>query len=258
MSLKALVAVKRVCDYAVKIRVRPDKTGVELGNVKMSMNPFCEIACEEAVRMREKGMIKEVVALSVGPKACQETLRTALAMGADRGVLVETDLRGDTDLQPLCVSKVLAAICKKENPLVVLLGKQAIDSDNGQVAQMLAAMMKWSLGTFASKITLSQDKKFVIVQREVDNGVQTIKCSLPSVLSTDLRLNEPRFATLPNIMKARKKTIEVIPIASLGIDPKPHMKILSVEEPAARKAGVKVESVQQLVDILKQKGFVKA
>jgi len=255
-GMRVLVGIKRVVDYAVKVRVRSDKTAIEIANVKMSMNPFCEIAVEEATRLKEKGIVKEIIAVSIGPKQCQETLRTALAMGADKGIHVETDsnLRTDQDIQPLCVSKILAKIVNKVQPNFVILGKQSIDSDNNQTAQMLAGILDWPQATFASKIVI--DQKSSTITREIDSGLQTITCSLPAVISTDLRLNEPRFATLPNIMKARQKPIEIIPIASLGIDTKPRLKVISVTEPPVRKSGVKIEGVTQLVDILKSKGFI--
>jgi len=254
---RVLVGVKRVVDFAVKVRVNAAKTGVELNNVKMSMNPFCEIAVEEATRLKEKGIATEVIAVSVGPKTCQETLRTALAMGADSGVHVETDLRTDQDLQPLAVSKVFAALAKRFDPRLILFGKQSIDSDNGVTAQMLAGLLGWPAATFASKIAISEDKKSATVTREVDGGLQTVRFNLPALVSADLRLNEPRFATLPNIMKARKKQLEVIPITSLGIDFKPHIAVVSVRDPPQRKSGVKIDGVPALVDILKAKGFLK-
>jgi len=248
------VAVKRVVDYAVKVRVRSDKTAIEISNVKMSMNPFCEIAVEEATRLKEKGIVKEIVAVSIGPKQCQETLRTALAMGADKGIHIETDARTDQDVQPLCVSHILAKIVNKIQPNMFILGKQSIDSDNNQTAQMLAGILNWPQATFASKLAV--ESKAITVTREVDSGLQTITCSLPAVVSTDLRLNEPRFATLPNIMKARQKPIETIPIATLGVDTKPRLKVLSVTEPPVRKSGVKIDGVPALVDILKSRGFI--
>ena len=248
--MKLLVAVKRVVDYNVKIRVKPDNSGVDLANVKMSMNPFDEIAVEEAVRLRESGKATEIVVVSIGPAAAQETIRTALAMGADRGILVQTD--GET--QPLGVAKVLKALVEKEAPDMVILGKQAIDDDANQTGQMLAAMLGWPQGTFASKVVPGDGK--VAVTREVDGGLETVELKLPAVVTTDLRLNEPRYASLPNIMKAKKKPIDMVDPASLGVDLAPRLKTLKVTEPAKRKGGVKVADVDALVSKLRDEARV--
>jgi electron transfer flavoprotein beta subunit len=248
--MKILVAVKRVVDFNVKVRVRADGSGVETTNVKMSMNPFDEIAVEEAVRMKEAGTATEIVAVSCGTLACQETLRTALALGADRAILVETD----AELQPLAVAKLLRAIAQKENPGLVVLGKQAIDDDCNQTGQMLAALLGWSQATFASKLKIAGDK--AEVTREVDGGLETISVKLPAVMTTDLRLNEPRYVTLPNIMKAKKKVLEVIKPDALGVDVAPRLKTLKVEEPPKRKAGVKVPDAKALVQKLRSEAKV--
>jgi electron transfer flavoprotein beta subunit len=248
--MKILVPVKRVVDYNVKVRVKSDGTGVETAGVKMSMNPFDEIAVEEAVRLKEKGVATEIVAVSLGLAACAETIRTALAMGADRGILVESD----ADLQPLAVAKLLAAIARREQPGLMILGKQAIDDDMNATGQMLAALLGWPQGTFASKLTVEADG--IIVTREVDGGLETVALSLPAIITTDLRLNEPRYASLPNIMKARKKPIETIKPADLGVDPTPRLTVLKVVEPAKRKAGAKVGSVAELVAKLKTEAKV--
>jgi electron transfer flavoprotein beta subunit len=248
--MKVLVPVKRVVDYNVKVRVKADGTGVETNGVKMSMNPFDEIAVEEAVRLKEKGIATEIVAVSLGIAACAETIRTALAMGADRGILVETDV----ELQPLAVAKLLAAIAGREQPGLMILGKQAIDDDMSATGQMLAAFLGWPQGTFASKLTFEGDGITVI--REVDGGLETVALSLPAIITTDLRLNEPRYASLPNIMKARKKPIETLKPADLGVDPTPRLKLVKVVEPAKRKAGVKVASVAELVAKLKTEAKV--
>ena len=248
--MKILVPVKRVIDYNVKVRVKSDNTGVETSNVKMSMNPFDEIAIEEAVRMKEAGNAEEIIAVSLGVQQCQETIRTALAMGADRGIHVKTD----DELQPLAVAKLLKALVDKESPDLVILGKQAIDDDSNQTGQMLAALLDWPQGTFASGIELADGKATVI--REVDGGLETIEISMPAVISTDLRLNEPRYASLPNIMKAKKKPIEEITPADLGVDITPRLTTLKVEEPPRREAGVMVESVAELVDKLKNEAKV--
>ncbi len=248
--MKILVAVKRVVDFNVKVRVRADGTGVETANVKMSMNPFDEIAVEEAVRLKEAGTATEIVAASCGPQACQETLRTALALGADRAALVETD----ADLQPLAVAKLLRAIVQKENPNLVILGKQAIDDDCNQTGQMLAALLGWSQATFASKLKIEGDK--AVVTREVDGGLETISVRLPAVMTTDLRLNEPRYVTLPNIMKAKKKTLEVLKPDALAVDVAPRLKTLKVEEPPKRKAGTKLPDARALVHKLKNEAKV--
>src|SRR5246127_5260992 len=243
--MKVLVAVKRVVDFNVKVRVNADKTGVELANVKMSMNPFDEIAVEEAVRMKEAGKATEIVVVSVGPAAAQETIRTALAMGADRGILVQTD----AEVQPLAVAKLLKAVVDKEQPGLVIVGKQAIDDDSNATGQMLAALLGWSQGTFANKLNVADGS--VEVKREVDGGLENIKLKMPAVITTDLRLNEPRYASLPNIMKAKKKPIEVLAPDALGVDVAPRLKVLKVEEPPKRKAGIKVKTVAELVDKLK-------
>jgi electron transfer flavoprotein beta subunit len=248
--MKVLVAVKRVIDYNVKIRVKADKTGVETANVKMSMNPFDEIAVEEAIRMREKGKATEVIAFSAGPAQCQETIRTALAMGADRGVHVLSD----AELQPLAVAKLMKAVVDKEQPGLVIVGKQAIDDDSNQTGQMLAALLGWSVGTFANKLNAAEG--WLEVKREVDGGLENIKIKLPAVITTDLRLNEPRYASLPNIMKAKKKPIEVLAPDALGVDIAPRLKTLKVEEPPKRKSGIKVKTVAELVDKLKNEAGV--
>ena len=248
--MKVLVPVKRVVDYNVKVRVKADGTGVETAGVKMSMNPFDEIGVEEAVRLKEKGIATEIVAISMGVTQCQETIRTALAMGADRGILVESD----ADLQPLAIAKMLKAIADKEQPGLIILGKQAIDDDMNATGQMLAAMLGWPQGTFASKLTIEGDG--ITVTREVDGGLETIALSLPAIITTDLRLNEPRYASLPNIMKARKKTIDVVKPADLGVDPAPRLTVVKVEEPAKRQAGKKVGSVQELVEKLRSEAKV--
>ncbi len=248
--MKVLVAVKRVVDYNVKIRVKADNTGVDLANVKMSMNPFDEIAVEEALRLKEAGKATEVVVVSVGPQTAQETIRTALAMGADRGILVKTD---DT-IEPLGVAKVLKAVAAEENPDLVIVGKQAIDDDSNQTGQMFAALMGWSQGTFASEVDLGDGT--VKVTREIDGGLQTVDLKMPAVVTTDLRLNEPRYASLPNIMKAKKKPIDEKAIGDLGIDVAPRLTTLKVTEPAKREAGVMVASVEELVAKLKDEAGV--
>ncbi|ASJ25919.1 electron transfer flavoprotein subunit beta/FixA family protein [Laribacter hongkongensis] len=248
--MKALVAVKRVVDYNVKVRVKADGTDVDIANVKMSMNPFDEIAVEEAVRQKEAGKVSEIVVVSLGVKQCEETLRTALAMGADRAVHVETD----AELQPLAVAKLLKKIVDKEVPQLVLLGKQAIDDDSNQTGQMLAALMNVGQGTFASRVDLSAES--VTVTREIDGGLETVKLALPAVLSVDLRLNEPRYVKLPNIMAAKKKPLEKVSPADLGVDIAPRLKTLKVAEPAKRSAGVKVGSVAELVAKLKNEAKV--
>ena len=248
--MKILVAVKRVVDFNVKVRVKSDASGVETANVKMSMNPFDEIAVEEAVRLREAGSATEVVVVSCGAQACQETLRTALAIGADRAILVETD----AELQPLAVSKLLKAIVEREKPQLVILGKQAIDDDSNQTGQMLAALLGWPQATFASKVKKDGDK--LQVTREVDGGLETISIKLPAVVTTDLRLNEPRYVTLPNIMKAKKKTLETLKPDALGVDVAPRLQTLKVVEPAKRKAGAKVADVKALVEKLRNEAKV--
>ena len=248
--MKILVPVKRVVDYNVKVRVKSDQTGIELAGVKMAMNPFDEIAVEEAVRLKEKGVATEIVAVSVGITACQETIRTALAMGADRGILVETDVA----TEPLAVAKILKALADKEQPGLFILGKQAIDDDMNATGQMLAALLGWPQGTFASKIDFADGT--ATVTREVDGGLETIAISMPAVVTADLRLNEPRYASLPNIMKARKKPIDVVKPADLGVDVTPRLKILKVVEPPKRQAGKKVASVAELVDKLRNEAKV--
>jgi electron transfer flavoprotein beta subunit len=248
--MKALVAVKRVVDYNVKVRVKADGTGVDLANVKMSMNPFDEIAVEEAVRLKEQGMVGEIVVVSCGVTQCQETLRTALALGADRGVLVESD----AELQPLAVAKLLKALVDKEQPGLVILGKQAIDDDCNQTGQMLAALAGLPQATFASKVEVADGK--ATVTREVDGGLETLSLSLPAVVTTDLRLNEPRYVTLPNIMKAKKKPLEVVKPADLGVDVSPRIQTLKVSEPPKRGAGIKVADVATLVEKLKNEAKV--
>jgi electron transfer flavoprotein beta subunit len=248
--MKILVPVKRVVDYNVKVRVKADGSGVDIANVKMSMNPFDEIAIEEAVRLKEKGAATEVIAVSCGVAQCQETLRTALAIGADRAIHVETD----AELQPLAVAKLLAALVAKEQPGLVILGKQAIDDDANQTGQMLAALANLPQATFASKVEVVGDK--VEVTREIDGGLETLSVSLPAIVTTDLRLNEPRYVTLPNIMKAKKKPLENVKPADLGVDVTPRLKTLKVAEPAGRKAGIKVADVAALVDKLKNEAKV--
>jgi electron transfer flavoprotein beta subunit len=248
--MKILVPVKRVVDFNVKVRVKADQTGVELANVKMSMNPFCEIAVEEALKQKEAGKATEVVVVSCGPAACQETLRTALAMGADRAILVETDV----ELQPLAVAKLLKAVTAKESPGMVILGKQAIDDDANQVGQMLAALLDWPQAVFASKVEIGDGS--AKVTREIDGGLETLEVKMPAVVTTDLRLNTPRYATLPNIMKAKKKPLETVKPADLGVDPAPRLKTLKVAEPGKRKAGVMVKDVTELVDKLKNEAKV--
>jgi electron transfer flavoprotein beta subunit len=248
--MKVLVPVKRVIDYNVKVRVKPDQTGVDLANVKMSMNPFCEIAVEEAVRLKEKGLASEVVVVSVGPTQAQETIRTALAIGADRGLLIQSDV----DVEPLEVAKILKAVAEQEKPDLILMGKQAIDGDNNAVGQMLAALLDWPQATFASKVVVEGGK--VKVTREVDGGLQTLELDLPAVVTADLRLNEPRYASLPNIMKAKKKELDVKAAADFGVDTGGHLKVLKVTEPPKRVAGVKLESAAELVNKLKTEAGV--
>ncbi|QWT45769.1 electron transfer flavoprotein subunit beta/FixA family protein [Azospira inquinata] len=249
--MKVLVPVKRVVDYNVKVRVKADGTGVDIANVKMSMNPFDEIAVEEAVRLKEAGIATEVVVVSAGVAACQETLRTALALGADRAVLIDS---GDTDLQPLAVAKLIKAVADKEQPQLVVFGKQAIDDDSNQTGQMFAALQGWPQATFASKVVVADGK--ATVTREVDGGLETLELALPAVVTTDLRLNEPRYATLPNIMKAKKKPLETLKPADLGVDVTPRLKTLKVSEPPKRQAGVMVPDVATLVNKLKNEAKV--
>jgi electron transfer flavoprotein beta subunit len=248
--MKILVAVKRVVDYNVKVRVKSDNSGVDIANVKMSMNPFDEIAVEEAVRLKEAGIATEVVVVSAGVSQCQETLRTALAIGADRGILVETD----TELQPLAVAKILKALVEKESAQIIILGKQAIDDDSNQTGQMLASLLDIPQATFASKLVIADGK--ATVTREVDGGLETIALTLPAVITTDLRLNEPRYVTLPNIMKAKKKTLDIVKPEDLGVDIAPRLKMIKVEEPPKRSAGVMVADVAALVEKLKNEAKV--
>jgi electron transfer flavoprotein beta subunit len=248
--MKILVAVKRVVDFNVKVRVKSDQSGIELANVKMSMNPFCEIAVEEAVRLKEKGVAKEIVVVSVGPAQAQETIRTALAMGADRGILVQAD----APIEPLGVAKILKAVAQKETPDLVILGKQSIDGDNNQTGQMLSALLGWGQATFASKI--ERTDAVLNVTREVDGGLETLALGLPCVVTTDLRLNEPRYASLPNIMKAKQKPIATTTPAELGVDVSPRVTVLKVTEPSSRKSGVKVKDVSELVSKLKTEAKV--
>jgi len=248
--MKLLVPVKRVVDYNVKIRVKPDQSGVELANVKMSMNPFDEIAVEEAVRLKEKGVASEIVVVSIGVPQCQETIRTALAMGADRGILVETEVATES----LAVAKLLAAIAREEAPGLVILGKQAIDDDANQTGQMLAALLGWPQGTFASRVEVADGR--VTVTREVDGGLETVELRLPAIVTTDLRLNEPRYASLPNIMKAKSKPIARKTPADYGVDMAPRIEILKVAEPPKRQAGVKVKTVDELIEKLKAAGAI--
>src|SRR5690242_6544682 len=248
--MKLLVAVKRVIDFNVKPRVKMDGSGVDLANVKMSMNPFDEIAVEEAIRLKEKGIASEIVAVSIGPAKAQETLRTALAMGADRAILIQTD----DEVEPLAVAKLLAKVAEEEQPGLVILGKQAIDDDSNQTGQMLAALLGWAQGTFASKVVLDGAK--AKVTREVDGGLQTVELKMPAIVTADLRLNQPRYASLPNIMKAKKKQLDEKTPADYGADVKPRLKVIKTEEPGGRKAGVKVKSVAELVDKLKNEAGV--
>ena len=248
--MKILVPVRRVVDYTVKVRVKPDGSGVDTANVKMSMNPFDEIAVEEAVRLKERGIATEIVAVSCGAATCQETLRTALAIGADRAILVQSD----AELQPLAVAKLLAAVVKRESPQLVILGKQAIDDDANQVGQMLAALLDWPQATFASKVEVADGK--ATVKREVDGGLETVEMALPAVVTTDLRLNEPRYATLPNIMKAKKKPLDTLEPAGLGVDVAPRLSTLKVVEPPKRKGGGRVADVAELVAKLRNEAKV--
>tara|TARA_B100000686_G_C16726033_1_gene937841 strand:+ start:980 stop:1735 length:756 start_codon:yes stop_codon:yes gene_type:complete len=250
--MKALICVKRVIDYNVNIRVKTDKSGVETENVKMSMNPFDEIAVEEAVRMKEKGIVSEIIILSIGSDSCQETIRTGLAMGGDRGILVKNQ---DSEIEPLNVGKVVQEICKKENPDILILGKQAIDDDSNQTGQILSTLLDCPQATFASKVEKNGDDS-LNVTREIDGGLETIKVNIPCVITTDLRLNEPRYASLPNIMKAKQKKIDVIEINQLGLDLKKRLQILEVNDPPSRKPGIIVENVDSLIDKLKNEAKV--
>jgi electron transfer flavoprotein beta subunit len=249
-QMKVLVPVKRVIDYNVKVRVKSDQSGVDLANVKMSMNPFDEIAVEEAIRLKEAGKATEIIAISIGPAKAQDQIRQALAMGADRGILIQTD----SDVEPLGVAKLLKAVVEEEKPELVILGKQAIDDDSNQTGQMLAALLGWSQGTFASKVEMSDDA--LSVTREIDGGLQTVKLKLPAIVTTDLRLNEPRYASLPNIMKAKKKPLDMKEVGDYGVDVAPRLETLKVTEPPKREAGVKVASVAELVDKLKNEAGV--
>ena len=248
--MRIIVPIKRVVDYNVKIRVKSDHSGVELDNVKMTMNPFDEIAVEEAIRLKEAGIAEEIVALSIGPQQAQETIRTALAMGADRGILIKSD----DSVTPLNVAKIIKAIAEKENPNLIILGKQAIDDDSNQTGQMLSALLGWSQGTFASEVKLENDN--LLVTREIDGGLQTLKLTMPSIITTDLRLNEPRYASLPNIMKAKKKEIAEINPEDLNISIEKNIEVVKVSEPSQREAGVKVETIDELVDKLKNEAGV--
>ena len=248
--MKVLVTVKRVIDPNVKVRVKSDKSGVETANVKMTMNPFCEIGVEQAIRMKEAGVVTEIVAVSVGPTQSQETLRTAMAMGADRGILVEAPI----EIQPLAIAKLIAKVIEKEQPKLVIMGKQAIDDDSNQTGQMVAGLLKWPQATFISKIDVSGET--ADVTREVDAGLEKLSIKLPAIVTTDLRLNEPRYVTLPNIMKAKKKPLEVLKPEALGVDVAPRLKTLKVEEPPKRSAGVKVADVQELVSKLKNEARI--
>ena len=252
--MKIIVPVKRVIDYNVKVRVKPDASGVDLLNVKMSMNPFDEIAVEEAIRLKENGKADEIVAVSVGVEKCQETLRTALAMGADRAILVKASEDVHNDIEPLAVAKLLKAICDKEAPKLVICGKQAIDNDMNATGQMLSAMLGWSQATFASEIILSENS--ARVTREVDGGLQTIEVTLPSIISVDLRLNEPRYASLPNIMKAKKKPLDILTPDDLGVDTSPRLTILTTEEPKEREAGIILDDINQLAEKIKTEAGV--
>ncbi|MDH3335512.1 MAG: electron transfer flavoprotein subunit beta/FixA family protein [Rhodospirillaceae bacterium] len=250
--MKALVAIKRVIDYNVKIRVMADGSGIETENVKMSMNPFDEIAVEEAVRLKEAGVVEEIIAVSIGGASSQDVIRTALAMGADRGILVETE----NQTEPLGVAKILKFVVERENPGIVILGKQAIDDDSNQTGQMLSAMLGWPQGTFASKVEITAGGNDIQVTREIDGGLETVSLKMPAVVTTDLRLNEPRYASLPNIMKAKKKPIDTIPVSETGVDTAPRLETLKVEEPPQRTAGIKVTSVGELVEKLKNEAGV--
>jgi len=254
--MRLFVPVKRVIDYAVKIRIRPDKLGVEKNNVRMSMNPFCELAVEQAVRLKEKKIASEIVVVSIGPKKANEVMRTAMAMGCDRGVHILTDAETDTEIQPLAVAKILAKMVEREKPDAVIMGKQAIDSDCNQVGQMLAGLLGWPQATFCSEIGLAGGAETSEVLREIDGGAERITVGLPAIFTADLRLNEPRYATIPNIMKARKKKIEEIKIADTGVDVTPRLKIMQLNDPPTRQAGVIVGSVDELVDKLKNEAKV--
>jgi electron transfer flavoprotein beta subunit len=248
--MKVLVPIKRVVDFTVKIRVKSDSSGVDLDNVKMSMNPFDEIAVEEAIRLKERGIVTEIVTVSIGSLVCQETLRTAMAMGADRSVLIESE----NDLEPLTIAKLLKTLVLKENPRLVILGKQAIDDDSNQIGQLLAGLLDWPQATFASKLEMTNGK--AVVTREIDGGLETLEVTLPAVITTDLRLNEPRYATLPNIMKAKKRPLDILKVADLQIDTKPRLTTLKVDAPRPRKAGIRVASVEELITKLRDEAKV--
>jgi electron transfer flavoprotein beta subunit len=248
--MKVLISIKRVVDFTVKVRVKSDGSGVDLDNVKMSMNPFDEIAVEEAIRLKERGIVTEIVTVSIGLSACQETLRTAMAMGADRSILIESE----NDLEPLAVAKALKALVLKENPQLVILGKQAIDDDSNQTGQLLAGLLDWPQGTFASKLELASGK--AVVTREIDGGLETLELPLPAVITTDLRLNEPRYTTLPNIMKAKKRPLDIVKVGDLQVDPTPRLTTLKVEAPRPRKAGIRVASVEELITKLRDEAKV--
>jgi electron transfer flavoprotein beta subunit len=248
--MKVLVPIKRVVDFTVKIRVKSDSSGVDLDNVKMSMNPFDEIAVEEAIRLKERGIVTEIVTVSIGSPVCQETLRTAMAMGADRSVLIESE----NDLEPLTIAKLLKTVVLKENPRLVILGKQAIDDDSNQTGQLLAGLLDWPQATFASKLEMTNGK--AVVTREIDGGLETLEVTLPAVITTDLRLNEPRYATLPNIMKAKKRPLDILKVADLQIDTKPRLTTLKVDAPRPRKAGIRVASVEELITKLRDEAKV--
>ena len=250
--MKVVVPVKRVIDANIKVRVKGDRSGVELNNVKMAMNPFCEIAVEESIRMKESGAAEEIIVVAAGPQQSQETIRTALAMGADRGILIQTDV----PLEPLAVSKLLKSVIEREEPGLVMMGKQAVDNDNNQTGQMLSAMLNWSLGTFVSKIEIKDDSFEVV--REVDGGLETVSLAKPSVITVDLRLNEPRYASLPNIMKARRKPIETLTPDELGVDVTPRVEVVEVNEPPNRQAGIKVSSAAELIEKLRDEAKVLA
>ena len=248
--MKVLVPIKRVVDFTVKVRVKSDSSGVDLDNVKMSMNPFDEIAVEEAIRLKERGIVTEIVTVSIGSPACQETLRTAMAMGADRSILIESE----NDLEPLAIAKLLKTLVLKENPQLVILGKQAIDDDSNQTGQLLAGLLDWPQATFASKVEMISGK--AVVTREIDGGLETLEVTLPAVITTDLRLNEPRYTTLPNIMKAKKRPLDILKVADLQIDIAPRLRTLKVEAPRPRKAGIRVASVEELITKLRDEAKV--
>jgi len=248
--MKVLVPIKRVVDFTVKVRVKSDSSGVDLDNVKMSMNPFDEIAVEEAIRLKERGIVTEIVTVSIGSPACQETLRTAMAMGADRSILIESE----NGLEPLAIAKLLKTVVLKENPQVVILGKQAIDDDSNQTGQLLAGLLDWPQATFASKVEMTSGK--AVVTREIDGGLETLEVTLPAVITTDLRLNEPRYTTLPNIMKAKKRPLDILKVADLQIDIAPRLTTLKVEAPRPRKAGIRVASVEELITKLREEAKV--